>query len=202
MYRNNFMRQTLLSLRLVAGPLYPRILAEAGLTHYEGSLPPADPAPEIPEDEVTRLFGVAHAHLLNAQIVLFLTNVGEHQAENAWEYPDVQAITEALAEVPPADRVVAAWTHFNTILERDGRRNRTVYSDEQNDYLVVEQCPYCRTVRGATRPVCFSVVRYYEVLLHKWLGRTVVMRELECVATGQDRCVFAVRRERPPVRAF
>src|SRR4051812_42681525 len=99
MYRNNLVRQTLLSLRLVAGPLYPRILEAAGLRDYSTTLPPADPAPDIPEDVVTRLFGAVHAHLLPAQLVLFLINVGEHQAEIAWEYAEVRAITGLLTAV-------------------------------------------------------------------------------------------------------
>lgn len=196
-YNGNFLRQILASLRLVAGPAYSTILRESGLEQYESGPPPTAIAPEVTNAVVARLLGTAYSHLIPSQYLLLTMNLGEHQARVALQYPEIQAIAAEVATVPSAEQVTIAWQRFNVLLQRLGRGgDRRVQRDAQHDYLVVTHCPYCQHIHQAARPVCYSLVRYYEVMLHHLTGRTVVVRETECAATGQAHCIFAVRRER------
>ena len=197
-YSNSFLREILLSLRLVAGPAYPRLLHAAGMDAYSAALP--EPTTELtatPAD-VARLFSVGYTHLPPAQAMLFFTNLGEHTARQTWADPAVQAIAEIIKTTPISEQVVVAWRELIAIVNVQARVGREVYSDASNDYLALSDCPYCQDIHGAKQPACFATARFYEVLLKNLLGRPVIVREVECRAMGAARCIYAVRRPRVP----
>ena len=195
-YSNSFLREILLSLRFVAGPSYGAILHEAGLDPYRDALPPSDSQLTVTADTITRLFSGGYTHLAPPQAMLFFNYMGEHLANVTWERPELQNVVPEIGALAPGARVVTAWKRLIEFVNRDAHLRRRVVSDDRNDYLILENCPYCQGIHNAPRPVCFATVRYYEVLLLRLTGRAVVVRELECHATGHNRCVFAVRRER------
>ncbi|HET7080810.1 MAG TPA: V4R domain-containing protein [Chloroflexia bacterium] len=196
-YSNSFLSQILKSLRMVAGPAYPRILEAAGLLQYRSELPPDNSELTASRDLVARLFSAGYTHLAPPQATLFFINMGEHLARHTWADPEVQALAGEVRDLPPAEQVGAAWSRLIELVNRDARVDRGLVTDQNNDYLVIENCPYCRDIHDAGRPVCIATARFYEVLLKELTGRPVIVREVECRATGQDRCMFAVRRERP-----
>ena len=196
-YSNSFLRQILKSLRMVAGPAYPRILEAAGLMQYRNELPPDNSDLTASRDLVARLFSAGYIYLAPPQATLFFINMGEHLARQTWASPDVQALAGVVADLPRAEQVGVAWSRLIALVSRDARVDRGVVTDQNNDYLVIEDCPYCRDIHDAGRPVCIATARFYEVLLKELVGRPIIVREVECRATGQERCMFAVRRERP-----
>jgi len=196
-YSNSFLSQILKSLRMVAGPAYPRILEAAGLLQYRSELPPDNSELTASRDLVARLFSAGYTYLAPPQATLFFINMGEHLARQTWANPEVQALVGEVAGLPPAEQVGVAWSRLIELVSRDARVDRGVITDQNNDYLVIEDCPYCREIHDAGRPVCIATARFYEVLLKELVGRPVIVREVECRATGHDRCLFAVRRERP-----
>ena len=196
-YSNSFLSQILKSLRMVAGPAYPRILEAAGLLQYRSELPPDNSELTASRDLVARLFSAGYTYLAPPQATLFFINMGEHLARQTWANPEVQALVGEVAGLPPTEQVGVAWSRLIELVSRDARVDRGVITDQNNDYLVIEDCPYCREIHDAGRPVCIATARFYEVLLKELVGRPVIVREVECRATGHDRCLFAVRRERP-----
>ncbi len=195
-YSNSFLREILLSLRLVAGQAYPRLLHAAGLDAYSTALPEPTPDLTATQADIARLFSVGYTNLPPSQAMLFFTNMGEHLARQTWADPAVQAIAETIKITPASEQVAVAWRQLIAIVNVQARVGREVRSDASNDYLALTDCPYCRNIQGAKQPVCFATARFYEVLLKHLTGRPVIVREVECRAMGQARCTYAVRRPR------
>lgn len=199
-YSNSFLREMLLSLRLVAGPAYPQLLRAAGMDAYSAALPESTPDLIATQADIARLFSVGYSHLPSAQAMLFFTNMGEHLARQTWENPAVQAIAATIQTTPASEQVAVAWRELIAIVNIQARVGREVRSDANNDYLALTDCPYCHDIHGAKQPVCFATARFYEVLLKHLTGRAVIVREIECRAMGDANCTYAVRRPRVPGR--
>ncbi len=197
-YSNSFLREMLLSLRLVAGPAYPQLLHAAGMDAYSAALPEPTPDLTATQADIARLFSVGYTHLPPAQAMLFFTNMGEHLARQTWADPAVQAIAATIRTTPASEQVAVAWQELIAIVNIQARVGREVRSDASNDYLALTDCPYCQDIHGAKQPACFATARFYEVLLKHLTGRPVIVREVECRAMGSARCTYAVRRPRVP----
>jgi predicted hydrocarbon binding protein len=199
-YSSHFLREMLLSLRLVSNRDYAEILAAAGLGRYADSLPdPTQTLIATPAD-IAQLFSADYTRLAAPQSRLFFTNMGEHLARETWADPAVQALVPAIQAVPAADQISTAWRELIAIVNRQARIPREVSSDDRNDYLTIYDCPYCQAISRASEPVCFATVRFYEVLLKHLTGQPVIVREVKCRALGHDSCQYAVRRPAPPPR--
>jgi hypothetical protein len=197
-FSNRFLRHVLLSLRMMAGAEYRGILHEVGLDQYCQELPPPTTERSIAAEAVMQLFQSSYHHLQPPLSFLFFTHMGEQMAQDVWDTPTVQALSAPLLQMPPGERIPAAWRGLIGLAHAYVPVERYVLSDAHNHYLIVEQCPFCREILGADRPICLATARFYEMMFQKLLDCSVVVREVECVATGHGRCMFAVRRERDP----
>jgi hypothetical protein len=195
-WSNRFLRHVLLPLRMLAGTDYGRILHDVGLDRYCRELPPPTDERAVSAADVTRLFQAGYRHLHPPVSLLFFTQMGEQMAQDVWEAPLVQALSGPLLRVPPAERVPAVWRGLMDLVQCPIPAGRSLLSDASYHYLIIEECPYCRGISGAERPVCLATARFYEVMFQKLIDRSVVVHEVECAATGQGRCMFAVRRDR------
>lgn len=197
-FSNRFLRHVLMSLRLVAGAEYRAILHEVGLERYCRELPPPTTERTIAAEGVARLFQSGYRHIPPRLAGLFFTHMGEQMAQDVWEVPAVQALSGPLLQTPAGERVPAVWRGLSELAHRQVPLERYLFSDAQYHYLIVEPCPYCREISGAERPICLTTARFYEVMFQKLIDRSVGVREVECVATGHGRCMFAARRDRGP----
>lgn len=195
-FSNRFLRHVLLSLRMLAGSEYGAILHAVGLERWSRELPPPTPERTLPAAAATRLFQSVYQRLQPPLSLLFFTHMGEQMAQDAWEVPEIQALSQPLLGLSPAERVPLAWQRLTTLADRQVPTERCLRSDADNHYLLIEQCPLCRGIVGAERPICLVTARFYEVMFQKLIDRSVVVREVECAALGQPHCVFAVRRDR------
>lgn len=194
-FSNRFLRHVLLSLRMVAGANYTRILQEVGLERYCRELPPPTGQRTIDSADVARLFQAGYRHLPPPLSLLFFIHMGEQMAQDVWDAPGVQALSAALQRVPAVDRIPAAWHGLSVLARSHTPSEALVSSDAQHHYLSIEQCPYCEAITEAARPMCLATARFYEVMFQKLIDCSVVVHEVECAATGQGRCMFAVRRD-------
>lgn len=195
---NRFLRHVLLSLRMLAGTEYGRILEEVGLARYCRELPLPTDDRTLSGADVVQLFQAAYRHLPPPPSLLFFTHMGEQIAQDVWDASLVRALSEPLLRVAPDDRVPAVWRALTALARSHVPMERYLASDAQHHYLIIEQCPYCRGIAEAARPICLTTARFYEVMFQKLIDRSVVVHEVECVATGHGRCMFAVLRD--PVR--
>jgi hypothetical protein len=195
-WSNRFLRQVLLSLRVLAGTEYGRILQDVGLDRYCRDLPPPTSERALSAGDGARLFQAGYRHLRPPVSVLFFTHMGEQMAQEVCEVPLVLALSGPLLRVPPAERVPAVWRGLMDLGLRQIPAGRSLLSDAQHHYLIIDECPYCCAISGAARPVCLATARFYEVMFQKLIDRSVVVHEVECAATGHGRCMFAVRRDR------
>jgi hypothetical protein len=195
---NRFLRHVLLSLRMLAGAEYGRILEEVGLARYCRELPLPTDERTLSAADVVQLFQVAYRHLPPPLSLLFFTHMGEQIAQDVWEAPLVQALSEPLQRVAPDEQVPAVWRGLTALGGGYAAVERYLARDAHHHYLIIEQCPYCRGLAEAPRPICLATARFYEVMFQKLIDRSVVVHEVECAATGHGRCMFAVLRD--PVR--
>jgi predicted hydrocarbon binding protein len=194
-FSNRFLRHVLLSLRMVAGDEYGRILQEVGLERYCRELPPPTVERMSSAADVAALFQAGYRRLPPPLSLVFFTHMGEQLAQDVWDAPAVQALSGPLLRTPPGERVPAVWRGLAQLAAHQVPVDRYLISDARHHYLIIEQCPYCRTIQGADRPICLVTTRFYEVMFQKLIDRSVVVHEVECAATGHGRCMFAVRRD-------
>ncbi len=194
-FSNRFLRHVLLSLRLVAGADYNRILHELGLERYCRELPPPTSTRTIAATDVARLFQAGYHYLPPPLSLLFFIHMGEQMAQDVWDAPGVQALSAALRRVSPVDQVPAVWHGLGMLARPHSPVEYQIHTDTQHYYLSVEQCSYCEEITDAARPVCLATARFYEVMFQKLIDCSVVVHEVECAATGHGHCTFAVRRD-------
>lgn len=195
-YSNHVLRQLLQMLRLCTRPMYPAILEQVDLLAYEAALPPDNTLPAVPGPTLTQLLNAAYRYLLPPQAVLFALKMGEQQARDLWTAVEIQRLAAAVQALPAEEQVAAVFAQSQARFPVVPPDTFSLLDDDRNHYLLCEPCPCCAGIRGQAHPICISIVRYYEVLLQQVFDRAIVVREVECAAAGQGRCVFAVRRER------
>lgn len=98
---------------------------------------------------------------------------------------------------PSVERTVQALQALTDLLRSALRQRIRLESDEGSLYLVLERCPLCSAQEQAGRgvPGCYLLIGLLQEMLY-WVsgGRSFLVEEMECLASGSRRCTIKINK--------
>lgn len=190
---SNVLRMILEGIQEVSGSQFGKVLERAGLNRYANEMPAADTSPTITEPELSRLYGSTFAIAGESLTRQFLMNYGRRLPEALLASPDGQHMVAEAAKVPQADRLRAA---VRLIAETGSKIwvGMSWSEDAEYFYLEVPGCAICADIRGARTPICANSEIVYTTLARALSGVRVTALEVECAATGHEKCKYRIRK--------
>ncbi|MFA7691249.1 MAG: response regulator [Methanofastidiosum sp.] len=169
------------------------LLKRTGLERYIGNLPPHDDSPSITREEYTKMiqnifyiFGEK-----GARPILYIC--GKAGFKNSLE--DTPALF-GVAGV--AMKLMSSEKKKKFILSKVLKRLEEIFGnphileeDENNLYVKLPVCPYCKGLTS-TKPICYTPIGFYEEVLRWTTGKPEKVEQIQCKAMGHENCVFQI----------
>jgi predicted hydrocarbon binding protein len=183
----------LLGLREVADNDYAAILEKAGLAKYLRELPADDLSPTIRRGELSRLYAATFQVAGEASLRRFLLNYGQRMANGILSTPLGQEMKAGMVQVQASARLGTA---IKMLADNSSRIWAFMSMSEDSAYYYLEafHCTACAGIRGAREPICGNFEYALGKLASELSGNQVIAQEIECAASGAQRCKFRFRK--------
>jgi len=174
------------TLQETAGAQYANLLQAAGLARFLTALPPPDLMMVASSAEMTRLYNTIFQMLGLDLTRLFFRNWGRavgHKYLNPPGplYERYVPLHAAVVAAPPDEKL---WTLLLGMCQELQRVwcPAEIRQDNERIYLTLLDCPICRGITTATRPICENSTEIIRVLSRAWIGRRFHIEESRCRA--------------------
>jgi predicted hydrocarbon binding protein len=174
------------------------ILNHSGLTHYIDKLPPEDYEFVIPKKDIVSLFGSLNALFGKRGIRSLQLRIGrEFTRVSIEKYNPLMAKTLVTAAkfVPQNMKIRLALQRFSEELGSALSLDIDVQEDDQY-FTVSIKGLFISDGVAADAPVCHAYVGILEYLVEWITGHDHEVREIQCVAMGDDTDVFQISKVR------
>ena len=187
---NGLLRVNLQATKRISGHNYARLLEQAGLGRYGTQLPPPNDQPACSAEEYSRLPEAVFAMLGESLTRLFLRNAGSTMVERTMRHPQMVTLASHLHTLPREARLSQFMPPLTRLANQTWAAATTV-EDETAHYLLISECPTCRSLHDLSAPICANSESFYAGIATASVGYRVRVVEVECVATGGTVCRFA-----------
>ncbi len=169
------------------------LLKRTGLERYIGNLPPHDDSPSITREEYTKII----------QNIFYI--FGEKGARPILYICGKAGFKNSLEENPKlfgvaglAMKLMSEKKKKKFILRKVLKRLEEIFGnphileeDEDNFYVKLPVCPYCKGLTS-TKPICYTPIGFYEEVIKWATGKPEKVEQIQCKAMGHENCVFKI----------
>lgn len=169
------------------------LLKRSGLDRYIGNLPPYDDSPSITRDEYTKIiqnvfyiFGEK-----GAKPILFICGKAgfKHSLEDNPTLFGVAGVAMKLMSENKKKKFIL--TKVLKRLEEIFGNPHILEEDEENFYVKLPLCPYCKGLTS-TKPICYTPIGFYEEVINWATGKPEKVEQIQCKAMGHEYCIFKI----------
>jgi len=169
------------------------LLKRTGLERYVGNLPPHDDSPSITRDEYTKL--IQNVFFIfgekGARPILYICGKAgfKHSLEDNPKLFGVAGLAMKLMSENKKKKFIL--TKVLKRLEEIFGNPHILEEDENNFYVKLPVCPYCKGLTS-TKPICYTPIGFYEEVLKWATGKPEKVEQIQCKAMGHENCVFQI----------
>ncbi len=185
-------RNSLISLREIAGPLYYGLLQDSLMDRFKHELPPDSDDLVASSYEVARLTAATYTALNPNLAFIFFRNMGAHTANQYFFHPAFQELASLLADRPQSEQLLVGLQAISRMQILSSAIRATIKQEGRFVYYELQPCPYCALIEDGKVPVCYMVSEFLQVVCRKLLDRTVQVKEETCMKMGAASCRFVL----------